>query len=92
MWCPQIPVEFTILGIIGFSIGLGSAVGPVFTGYVYDVVGSYSIPFVVCGVAAAISALLVLFVKPLPDRPQEPVPVDEGLTRRPPEPPFIPTM
>jgi len=81
-----------ILGIIGFSIGLGSAVGPVFTGYVYDVVGSYTIPFIVCGVAAAISALLVLFVKPLPDRPQEPVPVDEGLTRRPPEPPFIPTM
>ena len=81
-----------ILGIIGFSIGLGSAVGPVFTGYVYDVVGSYTIPFIVCGAAAAISALLVLFVKPLPDRPPEPVPVTEDLIRRPPEPPFIPTM
>jgi len=81
-----------ILGIIGFSIGLGSAVGPVFAGYVYDLVGSYAIPFAVCSVAAAVSGLLVLFVRPLPDRPQEPVPVDEDLIRRPPEVPFIPTM
>ncbi|MBN1857165.1 MAG: MFS transporter [Dehalococcoidia bacterium] len=81
-----------ILGIVGFSIGLGSAIGPVFTGYVYDVVGSYAIPFAVCGAAAAISGLLILFVKPLPDRTQEPVLVVEDSKRRPPEPPFIPTM
>ena len=60
--------------IIGFSIGIGSAIGPVFTGYVYDVVGSYSIPFIVCGVAAAISALLILFVKPLPETEFVPAP------------------
>jgi len=75
-----------ILGIIGFSIGVGSCVGPVFTGYVYDFVGSYSIPFVVCSVAAAISGLLILFVRPLP------ISIPEDATQRPPEPPFIPTM
>jgi len=81
-----------ILGIISFSIGVGSCVGPVFTGYVYDLVGSYSIPFIVCGAVAAISGLLVLFVRPLSERPVEPSAVDKDLIPQPPEPPFIPTM
>ena len=65
-----------ILGIVGFCIGLGSAIGPVFTGYVYDLVGRYTIPFAICGVVAAISGLLILFVKPLSERSWNSVPAD----------------
>jgi OFA family oxalate/formate antiporter-like MFS transporter len=81
-----------ILGVIGFSIGVGSAVGPVFTGFMYDRLGSYTIPFIVCGIAAAIAGVLILFVRALPDRSVGTVSIEEDLRRRPPEPPFIPTM
>jgi MFS family permease len=54
-----------LLGATGISIGIGGAMGPVFTGYCYDVLGSYTLPFVVCGVVAAASALLTSLVKPL---------------------------
>jgi len=52
-----------ILGIITFSVGVGSAIGPVFTGYCYDQFGSYLIPFVTCGVIAAAAALTTSLVK-----------------------------
>jgi len=54
-----------LLGATGISIGIGGAIGPVFTGYCYDVLGSYTLPFVVCGIVAATSALLTSLVKPL---------------------------
>ncbi len=54
-----------ILGAITFSVGIGSAFGPVFTGYCYDVMGSYTVPFLVCGAGAALSALLTALVRPL---------------------------
>jgi len=54
-----------ILGAITFTVGIGSAIGPVFTGYCYDVLGSYVIPFSVCGGAAATSALLTALLRPL---------------------------
>jgi len=54
-----------ILGTITFSVGVGSAIGPVFTGYCYDQFGSYLIPFVTCGVVAAGAALMTSLVKPL---------------------------
>jgi len=55
----------SILGTIGFSIGMGSAIGPLFTGYCYDVLGSYTVPFLTCGAVAAASGLLVSLVGPL---------------------------
>jgi MFS family permease len=54
-----------LLGATGISIGIGGALGPVFTGHCYDVLGSYTLPFVVCGVVAAASALLTSLVRPL---------------------------
>jgi len=59
-----------ILGTITFSVGVGSAVGPVFTGYCYDLLGSYMVPFATCGVIAAGAALMTSLVKPL--SPQTP--------------------
>jgi MFS family permease len=54
-----------ILGTITFSVGIGSAIGPVFTGYCYDVLGTYVTPFAVCGAVAVASALLTALVRPL---------------------------
>ena len=60
-----------ILGTITFSVGIGSAIGPVLTGYCYDVLGSYTIPFILCGVMAAVAASLTALVKPMIAKPQE---------------------
>ncbi len=54
-----------ILGAIVFSVLIGSAGGPALAGYGFDLLGSYTIPFTVCGVIAALAALLTFFVKPL---------------------------
>ena len=54
-----------VLGLTGFSIGLGSAIGPVFTGYCYDVLGSYMFPFLCCAGVAAAAAVLIVLVRPL---------------------------
>ena len=53
-----------VLGATGFTIGIGSAIGPLFTGYCYDVLGSYMVPFLVCGGVAAVSALLISLIRP----------------------------
>ena len=58
-----------ILGTIGCSIGIGSAIGPVLTGYCYDLLGSYVVPFAFCGGVAAACALLTLLVRPLAATP-----------------------
>jgi MFS family permease len=55
----------SILGSIGFSIGMGSAIGPLFTGYCYDVLGSYLVPFLTCAAVAAASGLLISMVGPV---------------------------
>ena len=54
-----------ILGTINFTVGIGSAIGPVFTGYCYDVLGSYDLAFACCGAFAVAGALLTAAVRPL---------------------------
>lgn len=59
-----------VLGTTGVSIGIGGSLGPIFTGYCYDVFASYTVPFVTCGVVSAVAALLTCFVQPpSADRP-----------------------
>ena len=63
-----------VLGATGLSIGMGSAIGPVFTGYCYDVLGSYSVPFLTCSGVAAAAGLLIILVRPLSTEPPLAVP------------------
>ena len=63
-----------ILGTITFSVGIGSAIGPIFTGYCYDLLGSYLIPFTSCGAVAAAAALLTVLVRPLAIKPPPTLP------------------
>jgi len=49
-----------ILGSVTFVYTIGSAVGPVLSGYIYDVTSSYSIPFFFCAILAAVALGVVL--------------------------------
>ena len=46
-----------ILGVVGAGGGLGGAIGPVLAGWLFDVTGSYTLPFLIAGAAVAGSAV-----------------------------------
>ena len=54
----------SILGtaVLGFSIG--GAIGPVLTGYIFDVTGSYQTSFLVCGIVAIIGIIVSALLRP----------------------------
>jgi len=49
-----------ILGSVSFVYTIGSAVGPVLSGYIFDVTSSYSIGFFFCTILAAVALGVVL--------------------------------
>ncbi|MFC1937991.1 MFS transporter [Chloroflexota bacterium] len=53
-----------ILGIVIFAGTLGGAIGPVLAGYIFDITGSYSRAFLICGTMAVIGLILALLLKP----------------------------
>jgi MFS family permease len=56
-----------ILGVVGAGGGLGGAIGPVLAGWLFDVTGSYTLPFLVAAAAVAGSAVAAwLAGRPLP--------------------------
>ena len=61
----------TILGASQFCVALGGAAGPVLTGLCFDTLGSYTVSFAICGVVAALGALLSSVVRPLSHRVAE---------------------
>jgi MFS family permease len=54
-----------IMGAVTFSLGIGCALGPLLTGYCFDVLGSYTLPFVIGGCIAGLGALSVQLIRPL---------------------------
>ncbi len=53
------------LGSVAFSFTIGGAVGPVLSGRIFDVYGSYRLAFLVCAIIATLGILLVLSLTPL---------------------------
>jgi MFS family permease len=56
-----------ILGVIVFIITSGAAVGPVISGAIYDITGSYTTAFLICGAFSIAGIILTLLVKPIGD-------------------------
>jgi MFS family permease len=60
----------TLMGIIGFIATVASALGPIVTGLIFDLTGSYWLPFSVCGGMFAAAAITALIIYPAPGHDQ----------------------
>lgn len=56
-----------IMGAVTFSLGIGCALGPLFTGYCFDRLGDYTLPFLVGAAVAGLGAFAILRIRPLAD-------------------------
>ncbi len=54
----------TIFGVAFFGFTIGGAVGPLVTGYIFDVTGGYQLAFVVCGAIGVIGLALASILRP----------------------------
>lgn len=55
----------SILGTIVLGFTIGGALGPVVTGYMYDVTFSYPTAFLVCGAVGVVGLVLAIVLKPI---------------------------
>lgn len=53
-----------ILGVFAFSFTIGSAIGPLVFGYIFDVTGNYQLAFLVCAVLSVVAIILTILIKP----------------------------
>lgn len=54
-----------IFGVLGIGFTIGAAVGPLLTGYMFDVNGDYRLAFLVCASIGIIGLILTLLLKPI---------------------------
>ena len=54
-----------ILGSVTFAYTIGGAAGPVLSGRIFDITGSYSLAFLACAVLTVIAIILILSLTPL---------------------------
>jgi sugar phosphate permease len=50
----------TIYGLVYMSGGIGSALGPLLTAFIYDTYGNYNYAFAICAVAAVLASFIIL--------------------------------
>jgi len=53
-----------LLGTVFFSGTIGGAIGPVLSGHIFDITGSYQLAFLVCITLSVIGLILTLLLKP----------------------------
>ena len=53
-----------IFGVFGMSVGWGGAMGPLLTGYLFDVTNSYQMAFLLCAVISLAGILFAAFLRP----------------------------
>jgi len=56
----------SIFGVIALTSQIGSGLGPFLVGWAEDSTGSYDTPFILTGVVTLLSAVIVLFARPVP--------------------------
>ncbi len=54
-----------IFGCVGFGFTIGAALGPYFTGLIFDTTGSYHIAFLVCAGTSIAAIFFALLIKPI---------------------------
>ncbi len=63
----------TLMGIIGLVATVAAALGPLVTGRIFDVTGSYSIPFAICAAMFGLGAFITTMVYAAPGHDVVPV-------------------
>ena len=53
----------SIFGLFGLSVTTGGAIGPLLTGYLFDMTKSYQLAFVICAVISLFGIILSVFLK-----------------------------
>ncbi|MFC1904776.1 MFS transporter [Chloroflexota bacterium] len=54
-----------LVGIIACSVTFGGGIGPAFAGYIFDIMNSYQLAFLVCAVVAIMATVLTLLLRPV---------------------------
>jgi MFS family permease len=54
-----------ILGVISFLFTVGGAIGPLATGYLFDISGNYNTAFLICGITCIGGLILTVLLKPI---------------------------
>ena len=54
-----------IFGIMDFVFSIGSAVGPLFAGYIFDITSSYTTAFLICGTLGIAGVILDSLLRPI---------------------------
>jgi len=54
-----------IFGVAGIGFTIGAAVGPLLTGYIFDVTGSYQLAFLVCACISIVGLVLTALLRPI---------------------------
>ncbi len=60
-----------IYGVAALSWTIGSAVGPIVTGYMFDVIGNYQLAFLLAGIIAVLGLVLLMVLRPTKRRGTE---------------------
>jgi len=55
----------SILGVVSFGFTMGAAVGPLLTGYIFDVTGSYQVAFFICAAISVVGLVLAALLTPI---------------------------
>jgi len=54
-----------ILGVVSFVFTIGGAVGPLVTGYIFDLTGNYQLAFLLCAVLGIVAIILGTILRPI---------------------------
>jgi OFA family oxalate/formate antiporter-like MFS transporter len=64
-WLFGVSSHGLLLGIISFGFTIGAAIGPLLTGYIFDVTGSYQVAFLTFAVLSVVGLILMVLIRPI---------------------------
>jgi MFS family permease len=64
-WLFGVTSHGLLLGIISFGFTIGAAIGPLLTGYIFDVTGSYQVAFSTFAALSVVGLILMVLIRPV---------------------------